>query len=436
MLAAVIVLAAALGEALGRLPADAATAAALGEPPRRPWRRFLDALARSVAVLTTAVTAMVATGGAPAAAVVTALLPLAAAPITAAPLLGAPLRLGLLAWCAVRLLDVTTPLAAATGLVTGLGVWAALGPRRLGATLRQTGRDTVSVLAATPIVVPACVPLLVGLTLAPWELLRRCHHPLLPPPAPPADPTGALSIVYLDGVGKTWRPPTRVARELIAELRTAAPDARFVTDVLPYSPLQAPLTDRPGSGRAWRWLRRRAFGMLVGRNILQTVVVSDARYRDAFGAALAGAIAAALDRAGHRPGDRVALVGYSGAAVVGVAAADALAATLGGPLVVVSIGGYLDGRVLPRSAVVHHLAGADDRIELLGRAMFPARWRVTRNSAWNRAVRDGRVVLHRVTGSRHIGPSGYLSGAPGGPDGASHLRRTAGLAAGALKLDQ
>lgn len=435
---AVLVLAAAvLGEALGRMPADAATTAGRGEPPRGAGRRFVDAVSRSLVVLTAAVTAIAVTGDAPPAAVAAALLPLAAAPVTAAPLLGAPLRLGLLAWCAVRLLDVTTPLAAAAGLVAGLGIWAALGPRLLGAMLRQTGRDTVSVLAATPIVVPACVPLLIGLTAAPWELLRRCRHPLLPPPAPHADPTGALSIVYLDGVGKTWRPQTKIARELVAELRTAAPDARYVTDVLPYSPLQVPLTDRPGSGRAWRWLRRRAFGMLVGRNILQTVVASDARYQTAFGAALAGATATALNRAGHRRGDRVALVGYSGGAVVAVAAADALAATLGGgDLVVVSVGGYLDGRVLPRRAVVHHLASADDAVERLGRAMFPARWRVVRSSAWNRAIRDGRVVLHRMTGSRHVGPSGYLSGAAGGPDGVSHLRRTAGLAAGVLEPDQ
>ncbi len=437
-LAAVLALAAAaLGEALGRLPADAATAAGRGEPPCGAGRLLADAIARSLAVLIASMSAIAVTGGAPPAALATALLPLAAAPVTAAPLLGAPLRLGLLAWCAVRVLEVATPLAAIAGLVAGLGVWTAIGPRRLGATLRQTGRDTISVLAAAPIAVPACVPLLVGLTLAPWELLRRCRRPLLPPPAPQADPTGALSIVYLDGVGKTWRPPTTVARELVAELRTTVPDARYVTDVLPYSPLQVPLTDRPGSGRAWRWLRRRAFGMLVGRNILQTVVVSDGRYQAAFGAALAGAIVAALDRAGHRRGDRVALVGYSGGAVVGVAAADALATTLGGgDLVVVSVGGYLDGRVLPRRAVVHHLVSVDDAVERLGRAMFPARWRIARSSAWNRAIRDGSVVLHRMVGSRHIGPSGYLSGAARGPDGASHLRHTAGLAAGVLDLEQ
>ena len=458
--AAFALLAAAIGEALGRMPGDAATVALRAPehsaPPGGPVRQLAAAVARSLAVLTTVVGVIAVTGAAAPSTTAVGLLPLAAAPLTAAPLIGAPLRLALLTWCAVRLLGAGVPPGAlVAGFVAGLAVWAALGPRgmgpwgmgrrRLGATLRQTVRDVVSVLAATPIVVPLCVPLLIGLALAPWELWRRCREPLIPEPlipplaAGPAAPGSGLSVVYLDGVGKTWRPPTRVARELADELGIAVSGARFVTDVLPYSPLQLPLTERRGSGPAWRWLRRHAFGMLVGRNILQTVVVSDARYQAAFGAALAGAITAALHRAGHRPGDGVALVGYSGGAVVAVAAADVLAAALvssergGSDPVVISVGGYLDGRVLPQRAVVHHLASPDDVIERLGRMMFPARWRVVRSSAWNRALAAGRVVVHPVAGSRHIGPQGYLSAASGGPDGGSHLRRTAAVAAALLR---
>lgn len=448
-------LAAVLGEGVARLPATACAAAVRGAPPRRPAVQLLSAVARSAAVLgagvaTAAGLMMLAAAawswGAAAAVLAVAVLPLAAAPLTAAPLLGAPLRIALLAWCAVRASaglggSPVAPAAALAGLLAAVAVAAAaagaVGTARQewAAGLRRHLRDSVSVLVAAPIMLAVgVVPLLVGLPLAPWELWRHCTRgPAAPPGATPGsspDRGGALFVLYLDGVGKTRLAPTTVARGLGAALDEALPGARFVTDVLPYSPLQSPLTERTGSGPVWRWLRRHAFPMLAGHNILQTVVASDARYQQAYGLAVAHAGWAALCRAGYRRGDRLVVLGYSGGAVVGVAAADRLADLAAAPTVpVVSIGGYLDGRTLPGRATVHHLASSADRVERLGRVMFPARWAAFADSAWNRAVAGGTVVLHEVPGFRHIGPQGYLApgtgpAAGGGAEGEGGLTRT------------
>jgi hypothetical protein len=149
-------LAAALGEAVARLPADACSALVQGRVPHPPAVQLLVAGLRSVAVLATATVtaATVAAFAVPgwpwtAAATVMAagMAPLAAAPITAAPLLGAPLRLGLLAWCADRVLQgfggsSAGILALLAGSGAAAAVWEALGPRRLAEVVRQTVRDT------------------------------------------------------------------------------------------------------------------------------------------------------------------------------------------------------------------------------------------------------------------------------------------------------
>lgn len=451
--AGLALLVAALGEAVARLPADACRAVTRGSAPRAPVAQLVFAWWRCTAVLgtgvATAATVLVLAdpelGWAPAAgAVAVGLLPLVAAPLTAAPLLGAPLRIGLLAWCAVRVLDrlPATP-ATFTGVLAGVlaGAVAATvvggtpAHRGLGGALRRTARDTVSVLVASPLMLAVgVVPVLVGLPLGPWELWRYCRRRRgAPSPEPPAPGgTGELFVVYLDGVGKTWRAPTRVARDLVAALGDALPGARVVTTVLPYSPLQLPLTERPGSGWAWRWLRRRAFPMLVGHNILQTLVAADARYQQAYGRAVAGAMAEGLRRAGYRAGDRVAVLGYSGGALIGIAAAAPLTALIGRSPVVVSLGGYLDGHGMPERVTVHHLVSSSDRLERLGRAMFPARWALVRHSAWNRARSRGAIVYHRVTGPRHVGPRGYLASEKDTPE-TSNLARTVSVMAGLLQ---
>jgi hypothetical protein len=452
LVAGFALLVAALGVAVGRLPADACAALVRGLVPQAPASGLLIDWMRCAAVLGagTAAAAMVVvlavpgwSWGAAATAVAVGLLPLAAAPVTAAPLLGAPLRLGLWAWCAVRVLDQmdTTPATVAAvlaGSVAAATVSVTLGRRGLVEAIRQSVRDSVSVLVASPLVVAVGgVPLLVGLPLAPWELWRYCQR-CYPAPAPPPARDGPpkLFVVYLDGVGKTRRAPTRVAGELVRALGMALPGARFVTDVLPYSPQQVPLTERPGAGPVWRWLHQHAFPMLVGHNILQTLVACDARYQQGYGHALAQAMTAALHRAGHRAGDQVAVLGYSGGAVVGVAAADPLADLIGGPApVVISLGGYLDGNRTPQHATVHHVTSSADRLERLGQAMFPARWPVASRSAWHRALADERVVRHSVTGPRHVGPHGYLAVAKD-PDGTSNLVRTVAVAARLLHPGQ
>ena len=68
---------------------------------------------------------------------------------------------------------------------------------------------------------------------------------------------------------------------------------------------------------------------------------------------------------------------------------------------------------------------ASDRIERVGTWIFPQRWRVFRRSGWNRALRAGKISVHRLDPATHVGPRSYISPTALRPDGRTHLDRTA-----------
>jgi len=241
--------------------------------------------------------------------------------------------------------------------------------------------------------------------------------------AAPERPPDAY-LVYLDGIGKRRFRDTRDGGQLVEAVIAGAPEIRVLGQVLPYSPLAAPLADRP----VWAWLRRRVGLLLFLHNVMQTFVAADRRYRPLYNQAIGSQITRQLQLAGYESGSRipVVLLSYSGGAQVATGAVNPLHAQLRCPLVLIEIGGFHNGvNDLTHADHVHRLTSAEDRIERVGTWIFPQRWRLLRRSGWNRACRAGKVTVHRLDPATHVGPRSYISPTAMLPDGRSYLDRTA-----------
>jgi hypothetical protein len=148
-------------------------------------------------------------------------------------------------------------------------------------------------------------------------------------------------LVYLDGIGKRRARDTRDGGQLVKALLAGAPELRLLGQVQPYSPLAAPLADRP----VWAWLRRRAGLLLFLHNVMQTFVAADHRYRPLYNRAVGAQIATQLQYAGYQldSGIPVVLLSYSGGAQVATGAVDELHTRLGAPLLLITLGGFHNG---------------------------------------------------------------------------------------------
>lgn len=234
----------------------------------------------------------------------------------------------------------------------------------------------------------------------------------------------AAYLVYLDGIGKRRFQDTRDGGQLVKALIAGAPELRVLGQVQPYSPLADPLADRP----VWAWIRRRAGLLLFLHNVMQTFVAADRRYRPLYNRAVGNQIATQLRLAGYQPdsGIPVVLLSYSGGAQVATGAVDSLYTQLHAPLFLIMFGGFHNGaNDLTHAEHLHQLTSASDRIERVGTWIFPPRWRLLRSTGWNRAVRDGKVTVHRLDPATHVGPRSYISPTAVLPDGRTHLGRTA-----------
>ncbi|MEW2572605.1 hypothetical protein [Streptomyces sp. NPDC047070] len=240
--------------------------------------------------------------------------------------------------------------------------------------------------------------------------------------APDLPPTAYL--VYLDGIGKRRVRDSRDGGQLVKAVLAGAPELRVLGQVQPYSPLADPLADRP----VWAWLRRRVGLLLFLHNVMQIFVAADHRYRPLYNRAVGTQIATQLQLAGYRPGSGipVVLLSYSGGAQLATGAVDILYDLLRAPLLLIMFGGFHNGaNDLTRAEHVHRLTSASDRVERVGSWIFPQRRTLFRRSGWNRAVRAGKVTVHRLDPATHVGPRSYISPTTRLPDGRSHLDRTA-----------
>lgn len=241
--------------------------------------------------------------------------------------------------------------------------------------------------------------------------------------AAPDSPPGAY-LVYLDGIGKRRVRDSRDGGQLVEALLAGAPELRVLGQVQPYSPLADPLADRP----VWAWLRRHIGLLLFLHNVMQTFVAADHRYRPLYNRAVGSQIATQLRLAGYRPdsGTTVVLLSYSGGAQVATGAVEELHTQLRCPLLLITLGGFHNGaNDLTYAEHLHQLTSANDRIEQIAGWIFPQRRRLFRHSGWNRAVRAGKITVHRLDPATHFGPRSYISPTALLPDGRSHLDRTA-----------
>ncbi|MEO3809122.1 hypothetical protein ABGB17_08995 [Sphaerisporangium sp. B11E5] len=241
--------------------------------------------------------------------------------------------------------------------------------------------------------------------------------------ADPGRPPDAY-VVYLDGIGKRRFRDTRDGGRLVTALIAGAPELRVLGQVQPYSPLAHPLVDRP----VWEWLRHHVGLLLFLHNVMQIFVAADHRYRPLYNRAVGAQIAHQLRHAGYRPGSGtpVVLLSYSGGAQVATGAVGELDTQLGAPLLLITLGGFHNGaNDLTHARHLHRLTSGGDRIERVGTWIFPQRWRLSRRSGWNRAVRAGKITVHPLDPATHVGPRSYISPEALLPDGRSHLDRTA-----------
>jgi hypothetical protein len=276
-------------------------------------------------------------------------------------------------------------------------------------------------LVTTLVVVGALGVLLIGL-LAPMESLGwwagwsgESHLPL--PEAGVAQPAHVL--VYLSGIGSISGDELLAEEALFLDhLQPLLPDVVIVRDVFPYSVRGVGLTSARAFARLWQLLdRMRLHGdqllssLINLRNVFQVAVAADPRYGPIFSYGVAQVIVLKAIAAGYRPDgpQPLVLIGYSGGAQVAVGAAPFLRHLLGARVHVISLGGVLDSdpglRVLSR---MDHLVGEHDLMERIGRIVYPGRWPIARESAWNVARREGVVRIQPMPGMSHNTPGGYM----------------------------
>ncbi|MFG1711160.1 hypothetical protein ACFLIM_49210 [Nonomuraea sp. M3C6] len=178
----------------------------------------------------------------------------------------------------------------------------------------------------------------------------------------------------------------------------------------------------------WEWLRHHIGLLLFLHNVMQIFVAADRRYRPLYNRAVGAQIAKQLRLAGYQPdsGVPVVLLSYSGGAQVATGAVEELHTQLRAPLLLITLGGFHNGaNDLTHAHHLYQLTSDSDVIERLGTWIFPQRWRLFRRSAWNHALRAGKITAHGLDPATHMGQRSYISPEAQLPDGRSHLDRTA-----------
>ncbi len=265
-------------------------------------------------------------------------------------------------------------------------------------------------------------------------------------PAVVAEHAPRVWLIYLSGVG-TLAPELRGVKEqsFLDVLARRLPSARLVGDIFPYSVTGASLTKsrllsrlgrrtsapkQPERGSKTTWL------IATSHNLFQVAVSADRRYGLVYSFGIARRIALELVHSGYQLGSKrpVVLIGVSGGGQVAMGCTPHLARLLGAPVSVISLGGVLtsDPAVLAAEHV-YHLQGTRDNIAGVGKLLYPGRWPIFPRSAWNQAVRQGRVTTINTGPMRHMGQGDYISRSAKLPDGQSHVEWTVEALAGIIE---
>ncbi len=242
-------------------------------------------------------------------------------------------------------------------------------------------------------------------------------------------------VVFLDGIANVGARNYHDVEALLAGLAAACPRAVILGDVMPYSVLDVDLLSpvRPLAPFWKRMFNRKLEGKggLIDftinlRNLFQVLVAADQRYGNVFGRGEAQMMLNSLLARGYQAGSGmpITVIGYSGGAQIGLAAAPFLSRSLGAPLSMVSLGGVMASEAgLTYLDVMYHLEGSSDWVPKSGRLLVPGHWRILRGSYWNRLRRSGRIKWVEMGPMHHNGPGSYID-VDSYIDGESHLTIT------------
>lgn len=229
-----------------------------------------------------------------------------------------------------------------------------------------------------------------------------------------------LFVIFLDGIANVGARNYHDVEALLAGLAAACPRAVILGDVMPYSVLDLDLLSptRPLAPFWRRMFTRKVEGKggLIDfsinlRNLFQVMVAADKRYGNVFGRGEAQLMVNSLLARGYQPGSGTPLtiIGYSGGAQIGLAAAPFLSRALGAPLTMISLGGVMASEAgLNYLDVMYHLEGSSDWVPKSGRVLVPGQWRVARGSFWNRLRKSGRIKWVEMGPMKHNGHGSYI----------------------------
>jgi hypothetical protein len=227
-------------------------------------------------------------------------------------------------------------------------------------------------------------------------------------------------IVFLPGVGDFSADQLTSGEEFfLNRLIKLHPNCVAVADVFPYSVANESLGDKRWSAPLWRaveeasgWLEN-ADALIKIRNLWRFAISADDRYGVIYNRGIAIAIRDRMNAAHPIPQLRrplnLILIGTSGGAQVALGAVPYLNQWLDARLTVVSVGGVFDGETgFDQANHVYHLKGEQDWIENISRIVFPACWRWTVASPFNRARQQGRYTVQDSGPQAHDGDKGYF----------------------------
>ncbi len=253
-------------------------------------------------------------------------------------------------------------------------------------------------------------------------------------------------VVFLSGIDSVSDEPVPQRQvRFLERVRDEVPDA-VVLQVFPYSVTNRALTGERVFASFWRWALRQKLGtrrieqiagMLINlRNTWQVLVSADHRYGPFYDRGTAALMVRQLRRAGYvdRSGVPVFLIGYSGGGQVAIGATPFVREALGGPVIVLSLGGVLaaDPGLLSAQQVIH-LIGSGDNVQKLGALLFPGRWPLFPHSPWHQARTYGKLRTLVIGPCDHTGDNGYLDDEVHVADGRSYFEVTVDVIASLLR---
>ncbi|MCD8488484.1 MAG: CAAX protease [Desertifilum sp.] len=258
-------------------------------------------------------------------------------------------------------------------------------------------------------------------------------------PLPPEQQVSRY-VIYLDGIAQSKFQYLPEAENFLTTLESVLPDdILIVKGLMPYSPVNRPLTEERFLSFFWRLATKfqgsESLGFLgfLGsltiqlRNMIVVAISADRRYGPIYNRGTAQVMYNSLINHGYEPdsGIPITLVGYSGGAQISLAAAPYLRQTLKAPIEVISIAGVFSGN---QNALqiehFHHFVGDKDVLERLGAILFPKRWAIAFLSYWNRAKRRGKISINSLGEVGHNDAGGPFDDKQQLADGRSFLQQT------------